>query len=203
MTIRSRAAILAPALVVSAVWGFAFWWPTSNQIDENRRIGEDLAQQQLALMLDVADLESAQELASSYESDLDSFAVAVPADASIGSFVRGVGLAADTSGVRIDLFAPTNVVNADTATSQSPVPPSFAAVTLTLTAAGSFFEIMNFLDALDGQPRLIVMDSVSLTAADDASQEVVLDLEFRVFTTESLVEVDDALLLDFADEEPS
>ena len=69
-----------------------------------------------------------------------------------------------------------------------------------VTGTGTFTAAMSFIERLEAESRLIVIDAVTITAADEDPNQLVLDVEMRVFTTDTLVQVDATSLADFEDE---
>lgn len=184
--------VIIPPLVLLAVWAVVAFTTQRTIATDEERI-EDLQAEQLTLVVELDELSKAEDRVQSFETDLARFAVAVPPTADLGPLLRTLDAAADATGVRIDLLAPTNVASSTTATIDRPVPSSMSSVTLSVTGIGSFTGTMELVARIEDLERLVVIDALTLTTADDDPDQIVIDLELRVFTTDVLVEDDPTL----------
>ena len=191
----------APALAIAIVWAAAIWWPARSDLDTSMATIDDLTADRLALVQELRRLDDAALEEESYLDDLDRFAVAIPPQIGLGPFAQDLHAAAAANGVRIDLLAPTNVVDASTALRGNEIPPGVSSVTLAITGIGSYRQAIDFVEAVTDHTRLVIVDAMTLTAADEDPDEIVIDVELRIFTTDELIEADPALLADIADEE--
>jgi Tfp pilus assembly protein PilO len=60
-------------------------------------------------------------------------------------------------------------------------------VTVSIGARGTYEQVMAFASGLRQLDRLVVFDLVGLTADNEDSGQVIMDLELRIFTTDELV----------------
>jgi len=191
---------LWPPVLLLVVWLAIIWWPNrADSIDAQSRI-EDLQAEQLALVVELTTVSDAADQLDRIDDDLTRWAVAVPAAAEVGELVRTLDGHADAVGLQVDLFAPTNIADSATTQAKQPLPSTMSSVTLSLTGTGTFDAAMTFIERLETEPRLIVIDAVTLTAADEDPNQIILDVEMRIFTRDVLVEIDPTLLIDFEDE---
>jgi Tfp pilus assembly protein PilO len=182
------------------LWLAIIWWPNRADSAEAQNLVEDLQAEQLALVGELTSINDAMDQLDRIDSDLARFAIAVPATAELGPLLRTLDGHADDVGLQVDLFAPTNIADSATTLAREPLPPSMSSITLSLTGTGTFDAAMTFIERLEAESRLIVIDAVNLTAADDDPNQIILNVEMRVFTRDTLVEIDSTLLVDFEDE---
>lgn len=188
-------------MILIAAWAAAVWVPAQSSLDRSVTTIDDLTAERLALSDEIRRLGEATEARTDYLADLDRFAVAVPPSIGVGTFAQDLHAAAAAHGVRIDLLAPTNVVDSSTALRGSEIPNGLSSVTLAVTGIGDYPGAIGFVDAIVDRDRLVIIDAVILTSADESPDEIVIDVELRIFTTDELIEPDPTLLADIADEE--
>jgi Tfp pilus assembly protein PilO len=189
-----RRTVLLPPLILTVVWVAVLWWPSRSTIDTEESRLTDLQTEQLALVTELNHLTAAEERVDEFERDLTRFAVAVPPTTELDDLLRSVDAEASTVGLQIELFAPTNVADSATAKTGEAVPPSMSSVSLALTGVGTFDASMAFVKRLESMDRLVVIDALSLSSADNDPNRIIVDLAFRVFTNAELVGSDAAPL---------
>ncbi|MDW3221153.1 MAG: type 4a pilus biogenesis protein PilO [Acidimicrobiales bacterium] len=195
MTPRSIAQVLAPTAVAIAAWFAVGWLPSQSASAQD---AEAEAQAEFALL--AAELADARALGAeldALEADIEAAEKAVPAQREVGTFVRFAHSAATESGVVLDQIAPLAVSSDTDPDSEAPLPSGTSSILISIGATGSYLDLMSFIDALVAADRLVLVDGVEMRADESDSAIVILDVEVRIFTTESLVGVPD---LGFDDE---
>ncbi len=191
---------LWPPALLLVLWLALIWWPNHAGTSAAETRIEDLQAEQLALVGELTDITDAESQVDRIENDLRRFDIAVPASAEVVQLLIMLDKHADDVGLQVDLFAPTNLADSATTDLAEPLPPSISSVTLSLTGTGTFTAAMTFIERLEDESRLIVIDALTMTAADEDPNQIILDIEMRVFTTDTLVQVDATSLADFEDE---
>ena len=194
-----RLSVLLPPLLLIIAWAGLLWWPSRVAVAaEEDRIG-DLQTEQLALVTEIGELAAASDRLDEFDLDLVRFATAVPPTSDIGVLLRVLNAEAADVGVEIDLFAPTRVADSATAAPGQALPPSISSVSLALSGIGPYEATMAFVGRLEHMDRLIVVDSLALTVADGPNQ-IIIDVNLRVFTTEPISDADDTSTFELEDE---
>ena len=187
--------ILLPPLMLLMAWAVvAFAMQRSITADQNRI--DQLRNEQLALVVELDELGAAEQRSASIDADLDRFAVAVPASTDLGPLLRTLDAEAVAAGVRIDLLVPTNVASSTTTSSDRPVPPSMSSISIAVSGVGTFEAVMDLMARIENLNRLTVIDVVKLTSGDDEPGQILVDLEFRVFTSGTIVADDTAAVFE-------
>lgn len=194
--------ILAPSLVIAAIWAGAVWYPQQRSIDDDRRATADSIVEQQTLAAEVAALRQSSDRIDEIRSELDELRDAIPEQADVGPFARHVDTLARDAGVELDLLSPILVANDQTVDAGTPLPAGVSSISLSIGGTATYDEFMAFADALVASDRLVVVDTISLTAAEDDSGELTVDVGLRIFTTAELVETDPSLLFDLESGEP-
>ncbi len=200
---RSRAIrILGPALAVAAVWAGAIWYPHQRSVADTRDATADSLAEQQSLSAEIATLRRSSDRIDEIRVELADFRSAIPEEADLGPFARHVDTLAQDAGVALDLLSPILVANDQTADTGTPLPAGVSSISLSIGGTATYDEFMAFADDLVASERLVVIDTISLTAPEDDSGELTVDVGLRIFTTADLVETDPSLLFDLETGEP-
>ncbi len=130
--------------------------------------------------------------------------VAIPPTLGLAGFVRAIDVAGDGSGVFIEQVAPLTVSSDTDEEVVNHLPNGTSAVSISIGATGSYEEIMAFADALLVLNRLVVMDIFEINTDEENANQIIADIELRIFTTEQLTTVDadiDDFDIDFEEDE--
>lgn len=194
--------LVGPSLAVVLIWFGAGWLPAALSTNDERRMA---AADERQILVD--DLETARgltELEPKLDGRVDDAAVAVPATVEIATFVRATGAAGDKAEVFIEQMAPLTVSSDEDDDAVTRLPGGTSSVTISIGARGGYEQVMAFVDALLALDRLVVIDLIDMTADEEDTGQLILDLELRIFTTEQLLsvpELDEDLLDGDLDEE--
>jgi Tfp pilus assembly protein PilO len=179
--------IALPPLILVILWAGAVWWPLRSGTSSEQERLATIQAEQLSLVSTIDGLNTATDQLAAYDADLDRFAVAIPAQLDMATFIRQIDAEAGASGIQIDLLSPNEVLGGSTRDAKRPLPIGVSSVTLSLAGQGSFESAMDFVERLTALPRLVVVDVFGLSAVDGDAEQIIVDLELRVFTTEALV----------------
>lgn len=185
MTPRAVAQLGGPPLAALAVW-FGLGWLTPALSGDDGRLAQVEAARD-GLVVEVAAARALPAAADRADQRLSTAAAAVPTEPGISEFVRLVGQLATAQGVVVDQISPLTVSSDTDAEATTHLPPGTSSITLSIGTRGRYEALMDFLDALRHQPRLVLVDLIDLTADENDASGLVADLEVRVFTTEALV----------------
>lgn len=195
MRVRSLAQILAPSAVVVGVWLAIGWVPSQSA---SAKDAEAEAQAEFALLAaELADARALDAEVDALEAQIEAAERSVPAEREVGAFVRFAHAVASETSVALDQIAPLAVSSDTDLESETTLPSGTSSILVSIGATGGYLDLMSFIDSLVAADRLVLLDGVEMRADESDSTMVILDLELRIFTTESLVGVSD---LGFDDE---
>jgi len=211
------------AVALVAVWFLLLWSPQGQKLDAARERQAEAEEANSALALRIERLRDLRARRPELEADRVALRSAVPESPELDDFLLDTDAAADRSGVDITSVSPgkpaaagddaagttapaapapapaaTAPAATDTAGATAGTPPS--AISLSLDASGGYFQILDFINRLDDLPRIVVVDSLSLsgggsgdasasgtgdTAATGgtSSSELTMSITARMFTT--------------------
>jgi Tfp pilus assembly protein PilO len=165
---------VAAALLVIMLWYVFLWRPTSASVAKERAKAVTAERQRDELRDQLRRLRSSQRQEPLKLSQLATLKVAVPDDPNLAQFILDANDAATKSGVDFLSITPTPpgaAAGATTATTvaggggAAPVP-----IKLAMSIQGGYFQVIDFLNRLNGLPRVVVIDSVSLTSSANNAQ---------------------------------
>lgn len=149
-------AIVAGALAVTLVWFFLFYKPKSNEVSKKNDEVATAERQQQDLEATLARLQELDANRPQQQADLDKLNAAIPATPDLAEFIFEANTAAADSGVDWLSIAPT------------PPAPSLTGgpseIVLNIQVQGGFFQVLDYLNRLEKLKRLVVTDTVNLSA---------------------------------------
>lgn len=190
MNRRHSLQILVPCMLVGALWVVLAWLPASGRLED---ASARLAQAEDQISVQSQELVSLRLLPGEQEATLHNAALAelaIPQLAGLGQFLRDLDSLADQSGLEIESLTPTDVHNAGTAPEGEELPVGVSSVGYRMVGLGDYTDVLEFLDRLRSTDRLVLLDELELSAGSD--DQLVLSIEFRVFTTDLLIEPDES-----------
>lgn len=167
------------AAAVLAAWFLLLWSPKGDQLTqaEERTATAELEADNLELRL--ARLLAAEKNSVALTATADRLEEAVPGEAAVADFILQANEAATESGVDF-----VSVTPAPPATST--VPGVAAEVKLSIQATGGYYRMLDYLERLLALPRIVVLDSVSVTPSGDGPGEtdLTIALSGRMFLSQ-------------------
>lgn len=159
------------------VWFLLLWSPKGKELSEAQARGEaaEVVAQQLESRL--ARLNATQERSTELVATLDRLRSAVPETPNLAQFILDTNDAALQSGVGFLSISPSPP--------QAPADPTApAAIALSLTIDGGYFQVLDFVNRLDSLPRIVVIDSITVTPKSEngSSPDLSVALGGRMFT---------------------
>jgi Tfp pilus assembly protein PilO len=154
-------AVVAGALVVILIWYFALYKPKSNDVSSTQDQVSSAQRAQQGLEATLARLRSLDKERPQQQATLDKLNAAIPESPDLADFIFQANTAAADSGVEWLSISPTPPVPSTTGG------PSVIA--LNIQVQGGFFQVLDYLNRLEGLPRLVVTDTINLSAGAGAS----------------------------------
>jgi Tfp pilus assembly protein PilO len=172
---RRHLLIGAGAVVGLLIFWFVFLWgPQGSRLSDARDRQEAALREQQDLRVRIARLRSLQAGEPQKRAQLESLRVAIPDEPNLAQFILDANTAATASGINFLSISPSPPAPAGgtggaTATTTPATTPGSAAgppavVGLQLSVSGGYFQIVDFVNRLNGLSRLVVIDSLSLAA---------------------------------------
>jgi Tfp pilus assembly protein PilO len=164
MTTNRRIPLIAgaAALLIIVAWYFWVWTPQAKSLQSAHKA-------QIAADAKIASLQSQEAtyrgLLKQIPADTAKFAqleAALPNNPQLDQALNLINQAAGATGVTVTNLSPSTPQGAAGAPAQAATPGG-PAITLSMSAKGSFEQIKAFLTALTQLPRTVVVDHVSLT----------------------------------------
>lgn len=179
MSRRVALITLAAAIVLLVLWFLLLWGPQGGRLDDARERQDAAEAQNQSLELRLARLQAAQTQAPELMADLDRLRRAVPDDPQLAEFILDANDAASEAGVDFLSISP------GAPTVGGALPP---VITLNISVSGEYFSVLDYLDRLDDLPRIVVIDSLTLTPGDEgggaaAGPELSVAIVGRMFAT--------------------
>lgn len=162
------------SILLILLWYFLMWSPRQAEIQAAQQRTQAAEQQAATLEAEIQRLQEAQRDEPLKQARRAELQAAAPDDAALGQFILDVNSAANASGIDFMTI------------SQTPPAPSttgipLSVITLNFTIAGGYFQVLDFMNRLTDMPRLVVIDSVSLSPSE--AGRVNASLGTRMFTT--------------------
>ncbi|MDP8975670.1 MAG: type 4a pilus biogenesis protein PilO [Actinomycetota bacterium] len=210
MNRRALAIGAAAAVAVIVLWYFVFWSPRNKALNQARERRQAAKQQETQLRTEIARLRGAQSQEPAKRARLEALRTAIPDDPKLAQFILDTNDAANRAGIDFISIAPQlpapPAAGAGGATATT-APPGGGGATTTTTAApaaggqpagtagagarpaeirltlqirGGYFQVLDFLNRLDDLSRLVVNDSLTVTA--DQNARLTVGLTSRMFT---------------------
>ena len=187
---------VAAALGVLVFWFIFLWSPQGSKISKANERKKTAESDQAGLQLQIARLKSLQQQEPQKRAQLENLRVAIPDEPNLAQFILDANTAANVSGIQFLSISPSPPAAATgpggSASAPAPsttpgagAPP--AVINLQLSISGGYFQVVDFVNRLNGLPRLVVIDSLGLTAGAQAtgSTGLTVSISARMFVREA------------------
>ena len=149
-------AVVAGALVVILIWFFAFYKPKGDDVSKTNEQVSTAERQQQDLEATLARLQSLDKERPQQQATLDKLNAAIPPTPDLAEFIFEANTAAADSGVDWLSIAPTPPV--------ASVTGGPSEIALNIQVQGGFFQVLDYLNRLENLKRLVVTQTVNLSA---------------------------------------
>jgi len=193
---------LGAGVAVLVLWFVALWGPQGSALSSARKRANDAVAQRETLRDQLKRLQDSRRDQPLKQSQLETLRVAIPDDPNLAQFILDANDAASIAGIDFLSITPTPPTGQTQATpptgqaqatpptgqAQATTPTTVAgaaagpvAVRIAMTISGGYFQVLDFMNRLNGLPRLVVIDGVAMTAPVGTQLQV--SLQERIFTT--------------------
>lgn len=178
MTAMRRIGAIAAAavVVVAAVWYLALFRPESAKLTAAHKAHAAAELQKSDLEKQVVQLKALERQIPHDRAELATLRKNVPDNPSLPAVLAQLHTAASASGVELTSVGPNPVATASSSSAASSGPQS---ITLSMTATGSYPQMVQFFDLLATMPRTVVLDTVSIN--NSSANSVSASLSGRIF----------------------
>jgi len=183
------------ALAVLVIWFVFLWSPQGSKISKANERKKQAESEQQDLQVRIARFKSLQQQEPQKRAQLENLRVAIPDEPNLAQFILDANTAANVSGIQFLSISPSPPAPATgPAGSSAPASPTTpaagarpAAINLQLSISGGYFQVVDFVNRLDGLPRLVVIDSLGLTGAAQTgtSTGLTVSISARMFVREA------------------
>jgi Tfp pilus assembly protein PilO len=164
MSRRVTALVLFVILAVTAAWWFFLISPRNARIAELRDDRDAAVAEADRLRAAIAQLQAVQENDVAYLAAIGKLEAGIPKRAELAVFIEEVTALAEEVGVNLEATSPAE---------PAPVQGLDAyEIGVSLAMTGEYFELLGFLFGLDDMERIVVVDSVAITATSAGAGEV-------------------------------
>jgi Tfp pilus assembly protein PilO len=159
---RSRLVVFGVLLtvVVVLIWNIAIFSPRGHKLNDAKKAAQAAQQLEPGLQAQLATLKQISENGPAIAAQLDKLNAAVPAAPDLDGFILSANQIAVQAGIDWLSVSPS-VVQAGT-TGPSVIP-------LSVQIKGGFFQVLDYLNRLEAMGRLVVVDSINVTAITPSS----------------------------------
>ena len=178
------------ALVVAALWYVALWSPQGGALKKANERVDAATEQQSKLGIELKSLQQSQKNLPARQAQLDALRAAIPDQVALDQVLATIDEAGKGSGVSVANVAPAPLPTGNkpkTGTSSAGTPGGTSGlpeVRITMNATGNYFQLVDFMNRLNGAPRLLVVDTFSLSGSND---KVTTAITGRMFVQPSAV----------------
>jgi Tfp pilus assembly protein PilO len=174
-------------VAVVILWFVALYGPQSSALSKARKRANDAAQQTATLRDQLNRLQQAQQSQPLKQSQLETLRVAIPDTPNLAQFILDANDAASRAGIDFLSITPTPPSSSSQgATTPTPAGGGGGAapvpIRVAMTASGGYFQVLDFVNRLNSLPRIVVVDSLQMSAAGSAAA-LTVSLAERIFTT--------------------
>jgi Tfp pilus assembly protein PilO len=150
--------IMAGAVVLILLWYFVLFAPTSSDLNDTRNQVAASESQKEELQNTIAQLKELSANAAQQQASLRTLRAAIPPTPDLGAFILQANTIATSTGIDWLSIAPTP----PTAT-VGPGPTS--TISISMQISGGFFEVLDYLNQLEGLERVVIVDTINVAAA--------------------------------------
>jgi Tfp pilus assembly protein PilO len=176
-------------VVLVLFWYLALWSPQSKALSDARKRKTDAQAQTASLRDQLTRLQQARRDQPLKQSQLETLRVAIPDQPNLAEFILDANDAASRSGIDFLSISPTP----PSGTAGATTPPTGAGgaaggatpvpIRIAMSVSGGYFQVLDFMNRLNRLPRIVVIDSVTMSA--QAGTQLQVGMQERIFTTSS------------------
>ncbi len=179
-TQRITLATAGAGLLLLITWYFLLWSPQGHKLAAARQAHATAEAKVSQLHAQISGLHALERQIPADKLKLAQYTAAIPDNPQLADSLHEVQAAASSSGVTMSAISPSgNPATSTVSTGQaaSTVP----SVAFSISASGSYQQLMTFLSSLNHMPRTLVVKSLSLSGGSGANQSLTASISADVF----------------------
>jgi type IV pilus assembly protein PilO len=157
-------------LAMVALWYVMLFSPQGSALSAANSRLEAAHERQTELRAQIRALETAKTAPSTIQAQISTLKQAIPGTPDLAGFIDAANSAANASGVDFVSLAPSQPTLGKAGVSE---------LRLSMAVKGTYFQVVDFVNRLNGMPRLVVVDSLNLTG--DKSGSLSAQINARMF----------------------
>ncbi|MBI2168099.1 MAG: type 4a pilus biogenesis protein PilO [Actinobacteria bacterium] len=157
------AAVAGGLVVVVLAWYIAVYRPKASQITDARQQVEEAQGEEQNLRATLERLESVDAERPEFEAEVRRLAAAIPPQPELASFIlaaHNLAARSELAWLSISPTLPASLAGTD-----------ISQVSMEMELAGEFFDVVKYLQGIEELERIVVIDSLELTAEEVEEQE--------------------------------
>jgi len=166
----------AATIVVVFIWYVALFRPESHHLSQVRAQHAQIEHQIASLQQQVSSLKALEVKVPADRAELSALNSSVPSTPDLTDVLNQLHSLATASGLEVTSVNPALQAGAATA---PPAPGALQSIQLTMVATGTYQQLTGFLTALATMPRSVVVDSLSVSTANQA--QLTASLNAQIF----------------------
>lgn len=181
------ARLLGPAVAVALAAAVLGWMPArqaAREADERVDSAERLVDE---LRWELDDLDPLRADQAELIAEREQLTAMIPDDDELAEVILILEDLAASTGTEVVDIVPASILGPfdDLRT-----PVGTSSIVIAVAMRGTYPDLLDLIGRFDDQPRLIMLDGAAV-GTDEANGTLAIDLEIRVFTTKTLIEVED------------
>jgi Tfp pilus assembly protein PilO len=169
-------ATVGAVLGVAGIWYALLWSPQSSALGKAKARTAAAVAKQSDLGIQLRGLQKAKQSLPDSQARLSRLAIAIPDDPGLADLIDQVNGAAKAAGVDFMTLTPQAPANLSKSGpgvgAKKQTTPGVDDLNLAVTAQGTYFQLNDFINRLNGLPRLIVIDTVAFSGQDKMTLQV-------------------------------
>jgi Tfp pilus assembly protein PilO len=153
-------AFIAGGIVIILLWYFLLFSPTSKDLNDTRDEVSSAESQKQELQNTIRRLKALSRNATQQAATLRTLHAAIPPTPDLGAFILAANDIATASGINFLAISPS-----PPAANTTGGPPTMIAVSIQVS--GDFFDVLDYLNRLEDLDRLVLVDTVNISAGGD------------------------------------
>lgn len=167
-------------LGVVLLWYLFFWAPRGHGLSSAKKQARAAEAKQAELQNQLTALQGLQQRSAITRAKLEQVRIAIPDQPALAEFILDANAAATKAGVEFLSISPQPPSVGGTAAGTTPVAGA-STINMSINASGGYFQVLDWLNRLDLLPRIVVIDQLSLSAAQLG--KISMSMSARMFTT--------------------
>lgn len=180
-TQRIGLATTGAALVLLVAWYFLVWSPQGHKLAAARKEHASAVAQVGQLHTQISSLQALERQISTDKAKLTEYTANIPDTPQLASALHQIQAVATSSGVTMSSISPSGPPAATNGTANEEKLNGVPYLGFSISATGTYPQLMTFLTALDSMQRTLVVNSLALSGGSGGSHSLSASISSDVF----------------------